>query len=102
LLNQDNWLDVLKMDTSGFAEPLILPSINYLPSVNKENKIYPNPVDDMLTIERASENSSLKVYNANAILAATGTGRQLDVSKLTKGFYMLLVDNSCEGVFLKN
>jgi len=56
----------------------------------------------MLIIERASENSKLKVYNANAILAATGTGRRLDVSKLTKGFHMLLVDNSCEGIFLKN
>jgi len=102
LLTQDNWLNVLQMDTSGFAVPVILPSINYLPSVNKEYKIYPNPVDDMLNIESASENSRLKVYNLNAILIATETGRQLDVSKLSKGFYMLLIDNFPGGIFIKN
>ncbi|MPN00012.1 hypothetical protein SDC9_147206 [bioreactor metagenome] len=69
--------------------------------VSKDYKLYPNPVEDMLKIERATETSDLKVYNANAMLLATGTGKQMDVSKLTKGLYFLLIDNYSEGTFIK-
>jgi hypothetical protein len=90
------------MNTSGFAKPLFLPEINNnLNFLKVEHPMYPNPVVDVLIVESASDYSLLKVYNANAILAATGKGKQLDVSKLTKGFYMLLVDNNSVGKFVK-
>ena len=101
LLTQDNWLTVLNMDTAGFAVPVILPSINYLPSVNQGYKMYPNPASDIIEISNAKETSVLKVYDLNAKLMLQGIGRKLGVSVLEKGLYLLVVDGVVEGKFVK-
>lgn len=102
LLTKDNWIKVMSIDTAGLATPLFLPLNSESPFVRNDNyPIYPNPVETVLTIQNAKEDSVLNVYNTNYMLVATGKGKKLKVTDLTKGFYLLAVDNKYTGKFIK-
>lgn len=102
LLTGNNWVNVMSIDTTGLANPLFLPLNSGIPFVRNENcQVFPNPVETVLTIQNAKEDSVLNVYNANSILVATGKGKKLKVSDLAKGFYLVAVDNKYEGRFIK-
>lgn len=102
LLTQENWFETLKIDTSGFKMPLVLPSLSKIEhQTAPAHKIYPNPVRDILIVENVNENAVLKVYNLNAALMLNGKGKKLNVSTLENGYYILMINDVLSGMFKK-
>ena len=69
-----------------------LASINF----NKNNlkvSLYPNPIKDMLYVETASEIKSVAVYGILGNQVLTGTSKDLNVSNLEKGIYMVQIQD---------
>jgi len=63
--------------------------------------IYPNPASDVLVIDSApSENSRMKIVDINGKEVLTpkleGASTQIDVSKLDKGVYFVIIENNNE------
>jgi len=69
-----------------------LASINF----NKNNLkvfLFPNPIKDMLYVETASEIKSVAVYGILGNQVLTGTSKDLNVSNLEKGIYMVQIQD---------
>lgn len=61
---------------------------------NPKIKIYPNPSKHQLNISGLSQNTEYKILNLEGILVGNGnTKKSIDTSKLTKGIYILKIDN---------
>ena len=58
---------------------------------NKELKIYPNPVSDVLRILNASPNATIDLYNLLGVNVLSTNGNSLDVAGLTTGIYVVKV-----------
>jgi len=102
LITKDNWLDVMKIDTSGFATPTFYPVLNNMVVPAHKSKIIPNPVCDVLCVEGIRDFAILKVYDLSSRLLMQGKGQRVDVTNLKKGIYFLTVDNNYEGLFIKD
>jgi hypothetical protein len=64
--------------------------------------LYPNPVQDILTIESKEYIISIEVYSVQGELLASEKGRtQMDFSSYTEGAYFLKVDTEKGAVFQK-
>jgi hypothetical protein len=67
--------------------------------------VYPNPVQDFITIKSVERMKNLKIYNVTgSLLRAVDMGsqsgsRDIDVSDLPKGIYMIKVNFSEGGTF---
>ena len=70
-------------------------------------RVYPNPVVDEMTIETSDEIQSVAIYNmAGAMVALNhcyvdGNRAKVDVSSLPAGIYLVEVNNSIVGKFIK-
>ncbi len=56
-------------------------------------RIYPNPVQETLYIESAAE-TAYKVYDLDGRSLMSGEGNTINVSSLTKGTYLLQINNN--------
>ena len=61
--------------------------------LEEKNKIYPNPVKDILNIQSDEEVKTVEVYNSLGQKVMNGNKNQVDVSFLSKGVYILRVEN---------
>lgn len=52
--------------------------------------VYPNPTKDILHIEGA-EDHTIRIYNTQGLLLKKATGKQIDVSNLQTGTYLLQI-----------
>ncbi len=64
-------------------------------SFNSENEIaiYPNPVNDVLTIKNLCGNCLINIYNSNGQLIYTGTNSSINTSLWNNGLYNVVVIN---------
>jgi hypothetical protein len=58
-------------------------------------RIYPNPASDILYID-AAENASWTITNVQGLSLATGVGNVVNVSGLSAGIYMVLLENQIQ------
>lgn len=99
-----NWVGVTSftVTSASNASPLfdhlsVSPSTSL--SVSEDNtfqkaKVYPNPVENILTIKNVSDLKSITVYNNLGQLVLQSKKKQLDVSHLSKGMYFLQINTS--------
>jgi len=61
-------------------------------------KIYPNPADTKLHISLSTENTTVAIYNSVGVkmeeVVVPGTQHTFDVSRYTKGLYIVKANNS--------
>ncbi len=73
-------------------------------SVSSDNQVkrilYPNPVQNTLTVSGVDEGAKYKVYDASGNIVAEGTGNKVNVSDLAKGMYIIEIDSK-RTVFVK-
>jgi hypothetical protein len=91
-----NWL-LDELTLWDMAEPLPATSSIYNPSASQKNfEIFPNPITGgFLTIKSSSPNeTSYQLYNSlGTLIKSDKTDGIIDVSKLSKGLYVLSLDN---------
>lgn len=56
-------------------------------------RIYPNPVQETLFVE-TSEETTYKIYDLDGRCLMSGEGNTINVSSLTKGTYLLQINNN--------
>ncbi|WP_294294830.1 T9SS type A sorting domain-containing protein [uncultured Chryseobacterium sp.] len=73
--------------------------------LKKPLSIYPNPVKDMLNLEGVPKNSAVKIYDLSGrkVLEAYSedTKLKIDISRLSKGTYMIRSENIPAQKFIK-
>jgi hypothetical protein len=64
-------------------------------------QLYPNPVSDILNITKVSDKAAFKIYSAAGQLVKQGTinNRQINVSELIKGAYVISIEDKGKDVF---
>ena len=55
--------------------------------------LYPNPATNMVNIKNVSEDVQFEVLSMDGKLLKQGTGKNVDISELTSGFYMIRINN---------
>jgi len=60
---------------------------------NLEVALYPNPVDDILNIETVLELQSVEIYNIQGQKVKTSNQKQLNVSDLATGLYLVKIQD---------
>ena len=68
-------------------------------SVNENNitnnfKIYPNPATNNFTIETENDIKSVEIYSIQGQKVSTSNSKNIDVSNLSKGMYMVRIEDS--------
>lgn len=95
-----NWLSI-----NTLIDVTVSTSTGIDSNQNKELKLYPNPVKDMLTVEGAELGEKIKIYSSTGALikteVITNTSIQVEVSDLAKGMYFIQTQN-CTVKFIKN
>lgn len=59
-------------------------------------KVYPNPVKNSLSVSGITKEQQYEIYSMDGKMIKTGTyssGKTIDVNSLTKGVYLLKIDN---------
>ncbi|WP_261511873.1 T9SS type A sorting domain-containing protein [Chryseobacterium paludis] len=87
--------DVIDFSTLGTSNPVI---------VKDDISIYPNPAQDVINIKLVKNTSKLKVtiYNTTGQLVSTSENKtSIDISGLTKGVYLLKVDQKNATTIIK-
>ena len=64
-------------------------------------KVYPNPAGNILNLANVSPGAQIEIYNMFGARILTGFGREIDVSMLNKGVYLIKSENSDVGKFIK-
>jgi hypothetical protein len=90
----------------GQADITSLYTINTLSSSdfsqnNLEVAIYPNPVNDLLNIETALELQSVEIYNIQGQKVLSSNQKQINVSDLAAGVYMLRIQDADNNIATK-
>lgn len=67
----------------------------------KYMKVYPNPVNDILNIETETDIKSVEIYNLQGQKIKTVLSKQLNVSDLAAGIYMVRVEDTNNAVQTK-
>lgn len=68
---------------------------------NLQVSIYPNPVNDILNIESETEIKSVSIYNLQGQKIKTSFSKQVNVSDLSSGIYMVRVEGSNNAIETK-
>lgn len=79
--------------TSLFTNNTLLSSQNFSQN-NLEVSLYPNPATDVLNIEMTNEVKSVEIYSLQGQKVMTSTLKQINVSSLSKGMYLVKVTNA--------
>ena len=70
-------------------------------NLNLGLSIYPNPVTEFLTIETDSEDVKYQVVTISGQIVLEGKGKAIDVTNLSTGKYLLIVNNHLGTEFIK-
>lgn len=68
---------------------------------NLEVALYPNPVNDVLNIETALELQSVEIYNIQGQKVLSYNQKQINVSNLAAGMYMVRIQDSDNNIATK-
>ena len=68
---------------------------------NLKVALYPNPVRDILNIELENEIKSVEIYNLQGQKIKTATSKQVDVSNLSNGVYMVRIQDANNAIETK-
>lgn len=68
---------------------------------NLEVSLYPNPVNNVLNIETALELQSVEIYNIQGQRVKISNQKQLNVSDLAKGIYLVKIQNNENSILTK-
>jgi len=64
--------------------------------------IFPNPVEDILNLKNYKNDTTIKIYNSiGKLVLETDTKKQINVSKLKSGLYLIKIGNKEISKFLK-
>lgn len=69
--------------------------------VQETVSVYPNPVKNVLYVKGGQNNSKYKILDVSGRLLLKGIGAKVDVSKLSKGVYLIQVDELKAMKFIK-
>ena len=61
-------------------------------------KIFPNPATDNFTIETENDIKSVEIYSIQGQKVVTSTSKNIDVSNLSKGMYMVRIEDENNAV----
>jgi Secretion system C-terminal sorting domain/Concanavalin A-like lectin/glucanases superfamily len=75
----------------------ILASENFTSNALKAT-IYPNPASDKFTIEIENEVKSVEIYSLQGQKVVTSTDKNINVSNLSKGMYLVRIEDSTNAV----
>ena len=67
-------------------------------SNNLKFSLYPNPATNLVNIELATELKSVEIYSLQGQKVLTSNKNQVDVSTLSKGMYLVRVEDVENGV----
>lgn len=70
-------------------------------SNNLKAAIYPNPASDNFTIEMENEVKSVEIYSLQGQKVLTETGKNINVSNLSKGIYLVRIEDMDSAVVTK-
>jgi len=92
----DNTGNIIHVYKIFYVNPLTASKIN---EDDKSIQLYPNPVNGILTIDSKYEEYSAKIYNSIGteyldISSKNGLSKQIDVSALPEGFYVVLINTN--------
>lgn len=76
-----------------FTNNSLLSSQNFNQN-NLQVALYPNPATDILNIEMTSEVKSVEIYSLQGQKVMTSTQKQINVSSLSKGMYLIKVTDA--------
>jgi hypothetical protein len=82
-----------------FTLPLAVADFNS--QNNLEVSLYPNPVRDILNIETDTEIKSVDIYNLQGQKIKTALSKQVNVSDLSAGIYMVRIEDTNNAVETK-
>jgi len=68
---------------------------------NLQVSLYPNPATDMLNIEMANEINSIEIYNIQGQKVRTANQKQINISDLAAGLYMVRIQDNDNGIATK-
>ena len=68
---------------------------------NLEVSIYPNPTNDVLNIETASDLKSIEIYNIQGQKVLSSNQKQINVSTLPSGIYMIRIQDAENAIVTK-
>ncbi len=68
---------------------------------NLEVSIYPNPANDVLNIEMANQVKSIEIYNIQGQKVKIANQKQINVSELSSGMYMIKIQDTDNAVSTK-
>ena len=104
----DGYVDDLKIYNTALSQTEItnlytnntLSSSNFSQN-NLEVSLYPNPVRDILNIETALEIESVEIYNIQGQKVLTSNQKQINVSDLATGMYMVRIQDAENNISTK-
>lgn len=73
--------------------------------VNKDLRIFPNPVKDVLSISKITPNTDVIIFNIlgkKVLTTQTNYNSEINVKNLPKGLYLIRLKNNATGKFIKN
>jgi len=68
---------------------------------NLQVSLYPNPATDVLNIEMANEINSIEIYNIQGQKVRTANQKQINISDLAAGLYMVRIQDNDNGIATK-
>lgn len=102
LLTPSNWATVTEMNYSNLVTPVVLPDPSGLTDADTDAfQIVPNPVENSLTFRGAEEGTVYRIFSLAGICLLQGKGREVNVSSLIPGLYMLSIGKNRYARFVK-
>jgi len=104
-LMPESYSDLVKL--IGVEKPAIdntdLPTLISIDPINKDIRISPNPVVDEFKINGVLSAYDYSIYNVTGLLVMKGkaNGQSVDVSHLSSGIYIVLINNGAVLKFIK-
>jgi hypothetical protein len=110
------WMESQSTGTAYLDSVILVPEEIYtmlptLPTANKTlssasiDRVYPNPVANVLNVDLTAVNSKVAIYNAigQKLMEKTSTGNKVtfDVSSLRKGLYFVRLEDGTTKKFIK-
>jgi hypothetical protein len=106
-VGRKDWITLTDMTKQYLDEPTFLPELQSaripmpINITNGNNKIFPNPVSDVLFLGESAVIKQFKVFTLSGNLKLTGQGSQINVSGLEAGMYILVTDDNRKIKFVK-
>ncbi len=98
LIATDNVTKMSAMYCESFVDPSA--SVGIVEDAEKEIKVYPNPVSNMLTVD-AEEISNIKVYTTTGLMVLDTDATKIDMSRYSSGMYIVQIQFNDQSIATK-